>query len=122
MAINQKEIDLAYRCADLYHNHDASEFEISQKLDISRPKVSRLLALARDLGIITISIKPPELFNQIELERSLTAQYHLQNVLIGIPKDNTDASIQSAIASRFLEAFQNLLKPDIRIGIGVGST
>ena len=120
--MKRDEVILSYRCADLYYRQDISQLEIAQTLGISRPKVSRLLALARELGIVTISIKPPELFNQTDLEKRLAEKYELNQVLIGISKDGNDSSIQKAIGSRFVGEFPRFLKKDIKIGIGLGST
>jgi DNA-binding transcriptional regulator LsrR (DeoR family) len=120
--MKKDEVVLSYRCADLYYRHDISQQEIANTLGISRPKVSRLLAMARELGIVTISLKPPELFNQTDLEKRLAEKYGLNHVLIGISKDNNDLSIQKAIGSRLVREFPRFLKKDIKIGIGLGST
>ena len=118
--MKKDEVVLSYRCADLYYRHDISQQEIANTLGISRPKVSRLLAMARELGIVTISLKPPELFNQTDLEKRLAEKYGLNHVLIGISKDNNDLSIQKAIGSRLVREFPRFLKKDIKIGIGLG--
>ncbi len=120
--MKKDEVVLSYRCADLYYRQDISQLEIAHTLGISRPKVSRLLALARELGIVTISLKPPELFNQTDLEKRLAEKYGLNNVLIGISKDTSDSSILKAIGSRLVGEFPIFLKKDIKIGIGLGST
>lgn len=120
--MKQDDVILAYRCVDLYYRQDISQLEIAKAIGISRPKVSRLLALARELGMVTISIKPPELFNQRDLEKRLSEKYGLNHVFIGIAEDSSDSSIQKAIGASFVKEFPGFLKNDIKIGIGLGST
>lgn len=45
----------------LYYEKHASQQDIAERLGVSRPTVSRLLARARDLGIVRIEIVPPRL-------------------------------------------------------------
>jgi DNA-binding transcriptional regulator LsrR (DeoR family) len=42
--------------ADLYYTYNMHQHEIAEKLDISRPWVSRLLKRAEELGIVRIEI------------------------------------------------------------------
>jgi DNA-binding transcriptional regulator LsrR (DeoR family) len=51
--------DLLVTAAVLYYDHNEPQQSIARRLDVSRPTVSRLLARARDLGIVRISIVPP---------------------------------------------------------------
>lgn len=50
------ESDLARRAARLYYDDNKTQDEIGEILDITRWKVGRLLALAREVGIVSISI------------------------------------------------------------------
>lgn len=45
--------------AKLYYEHQLSQQEISKKLGVSRPTVSRLLKQARETGIVKIEIIDP---------------------------------------------------------------
>ncbi|MEN9739750.1 MAG: deoxyribose-phosphate aldolase [Actinomycetota bacterium] len=54
------ESDLARRAARLYYDGNKTQDEIGEILDITRWKVGRLLSLARDSGIVTISIADTE--------------------------------------------------------------
>ncbi|MEY4397103.1 MAG: deoxyribose-phosphate aldolase [Actinomycetota bacterium] len=54
------ESDLARRAARLYYDDNKTQDEIGEILDITRWKVGRLLSLARDSGIVTISIADTE--------------------------------------------------------------
>lgn len=54
------ESDLARRAARLYYDDNKTQDEIGEILDITRWKVGRLLSLARDTGIVSISISDAE--------------------------------------------------------------
>ena len=47
---------LMVRVCDLYYNQGISQQQIAKDLNLSRPTVSRVLALAREQGIVKISI------------------------------------------------------------------
>jgi DNA-binding transcriptional regulator LsrR (DeoR family) len=51
--------DLLVTAAVLYYNQNRSQDQIARELGVSRPTVSRLLARAREAGIVRIEIVPP---------------------------------------------------------------
>jgi DNA-binding transcriptional regulator LsrR (DeoR family) len=51
--------DLLVTAAVLYYEQDESQQDIARRLQVSRPTVSRLLARARQLGIVRIDVVPP---------------------------------------------------------------
>jgi DNA-binding transcriptional regulator LsrR (DeoR family) len=117
-----EDLGLAYRCSDLYYRGSRSQAAIAEALGISRPRVSRLLAAALELGIVTITVKQPELFDQASLERALVERYGLKRALVGVPEENSPPAIRRAIGVKFQENALSLLFPNARIGIGIGST
>ncbi|MBD8586021.1 MarR family transcriptional regulator [Frigoribacterium sp. CFBP 8766] len=52
-------LDVVYQAARMYYLEDATQVEIAQRLDVSRPTVSRLIAEARRLGLVHISVTDP---------------------------------------------------------------
>jgi deoxyribonucleoside regulator len=120
--MKSEEVNLAYQCANLYYRKGSSEAEIARVLGISRPKVSRLLSLALRIGLVTITVKPPDLFDQTALEARLAKDYGLRRVIIGTPEENTEQAIRRSIGVRFEECLAEYLKPNIRLGIGTGTT
>jgi len=120
--MKEEDLALAYRCADLYYRSSRSQVEIAEALGISRPRVSRLLAAAQEVGIVTITIRPPEMFNQAGLERTLTERFGLRRALVGVPEENSQAAIRRAIGAKFQENVLSFLFPKARVGVGIGST
>jgi DNA-binding transcriptional regulator LsrR (DeoR family) len=67
--------------ARLYHMDGLSQTEIADLIGVSRPKVSRLLTRARELGIVRIWVDEYDPRNR-ELEEELKAHFQLNNVII----------------------------------------
>jgi DNA-binding transcriptional regulator LsrR (DeoR family) len=57
--ITDQDTELLMTAAVMYYEQSASQQEIAHRLGVSRPTVSRLLARARELGIVRIEIVPP---------------------------------------------------------------
>ena len=64
---------LVYEAARLYYLEDATQAEIARRIGTSRPTVSRLLAAARDSGIVEVRVRDPEQGAAADLERQLVA-------------------------------------------------
>ena len=62
---------LMVRVCDLYYNQGISQQQIAKDLNLSRPTVSRVLALAKEQGIVKISISNVNAVEHWELERRI---------------------------------------------------
>lgn len=74
-----------YEAARLYWNEDATQAEIAEALGTSRPTVSRLLAEAREAGIVHIEIRKPSATGLSALARELTRCLGIRSVRITPP-------------------------------------
>ncbi|MDR1899263.1 MAG: hypothetical protein LBQ55_04570 [Treponema sp.] len=72
---------LVIKTCKLYYEENLSQKEISQKLLVSRPQISRMLAYARDAGLVTIRLNNPYA-EENRLEDELAKEYGLRMVLI----------------------------------------
>ncbi|PPG10168.1 DNA-binding transcriptional regulator [Rathayibacter sp. AY1F4] len=52
-------LDVVFQAARMYYVEDATQVEIASRLDVSRPTVSRLIAEARRLGLVRITVVDP---------------------------------------------------------------
>ncbi|MEE9572044.1 MAG: helix-turn-helix domain-containing protein, partial [Candidatus Neomarinimicrobiota bacterium] len=77
--------------AKLYYDHQLSQLEISKKLGVSRPTVSRLLQQARNTGIVKIEITDPSDVGT-QLESALVDKFDLKKVIV-VPNDTDDTKI-----------------------------
>ncbi|MQA10626.1 MAG: sugar-binding transcriptional regulator [Pseudonocardiaceae bacterium] len=73
-----RDQDLLVRAARLYYQENRSQQEIANALEVSRSNVSRMLAAARDRGIVEVRINDPT-GRELELERELTEAYGLRD-------------------------------------------
>src|SRR5260370_17274376 len=74
-------VDLQVRAAWLYYVEGLTQLQISRVMDTSRAKVIRLLASARDSGIVRIRIEG-EGSEQIALERALIDRSRLHQAVV----------------------------------------
>ncbi len=117
-----KDLRLVNKVCRMYYDQNLSEDLISGRLHLSRPKISRLLKYAREIGMVKISVvSPPGIHT--DLEGNLEAKYGLQEAIV---VDVGDLSSREALtreigaaAARHLQ--ETLQEGDI-IGISWGTT
>ncbi|MBC7724700.1 MAG: sugar-binding transcriptional regulator [Burkholderiaceae bacterium] len=111
---------LLVRVAELYYDGNKTQDEIGAILGITRWKVGRLLAQARDEGIVRIEIVHPRA-RRAGLERALTERFGLADaVVVPSPSDAVDVRPRvSQAAADYLTA----LRPVPRVlGVSWGRT
>lgn len=103
----------------MYYEHHYNQMTIAQKLNLSRPYVSKLLQEANTMGIVKITIHDP-LSYESSLERRIRLDYGLQRVFITpcVPGEDTVDQVASS-AARYLNS---IIKNGDIIGISNGST
>jgi DNA-binding transcriptional regulator LsrR (DeoR family) len=75
-----------------------TQTEIASRLDLSPPKVNRLIRQARDLGYISFVIRTP--YQQLfDLEARLKAVFGLQEAIVIPATGNTSSSLLSALGT-----------------------
>lgn len=90
MQINEEEHRLLYRIAQAYYGDGRTQQEIAASFGLSRPKVSRLLQQARDVGVVSITLVPPSA-GLSGLERELEARYDLAEASLVTVSDPSDS-------------------------------
>ena len=115
------KIDLLVQTARLYYELDYSQQMIAERLNISRPYVSKLINQAKLTGIVEIKINDP---NETEssLEKRLRQTFDLQRVFV-IPTLNGMGGITleklANVAAKFLN---NIISDNDIIGVVWGDT
>lgn len=105
----------------LYYDHQLSQLEISRKLGVSRPTISRLLQQARDIGIVKIEISDPSEVGT-QLEKALSNKYGLKKVLV-VPNDTDDYKvIQKRLGRASATLLDQLVSEGTIFGISWGTT
>ncbi len=86
---------LAVRAAELYYEENKTQDEVGAILHVTRWKVGRLLAQAREEGIVRIEIVHPRA-RKLGLERDLIARFGLADAVV-VPAPDVEADLQSAV-------------------------
>jgi len=104
-----------------YYVENLTQAQIAHRLGISRPKVSRLLADARDKGIVKVFITDLE-ENMGQMEDKLLSLFNLRKAKI-VPVPPTDQSLAFQITCKEAAKYiTDLIEDDDRIGVGWGGT
>lgn len=114
------EEQLATRAAWLYFVAGLTQAQIGKKLGLNRTRVNRLLAQARDLGLVQINITG-RLAECVALEEQLKKQYSLDEAVV-VPTPPDQALIPQVIASAAGAALAQRLKDGMSVGVGWGRT
>lgn len=75
------DIELMIKVAEMYYLDDIPQREIAQKLNLSRPKVSRLLKAARECNLVSIKINYPQPVRS-DIEKTFESIFGLKEAVI----------------------------------------
>lgn len=113
------KLPLVVNAARLYYENGFSQGEIAKQLNISRSYVSKLLAMAKEENIVTVTIKDP-LQVESRTEQAIRSFFQLRRVIITPSKvgENSLASLCD-MAAKYLDM---ILKNGDSIIVGWGRT
>lgn len=118
------DIEVIVQVAELYYEMGQTQQEIADKLNYSRPMISKLLSNAHDLGIVEISVKNPNTEAKelaMEMEGIFSTEDRPFRAIV-VPSSTQDELTKSRVyeaAANYLE--ENLSDNEI-VGIGRGSS
>lgn len=113
--------ELIVKIAKMYYEHDFSQQAISERFNLSRPYISKLLIEAKKRGIVQIKIFDPfEAETSIEFE--IRNKFNLKKAIV-IPSPsrsvNSDLHRLAIAAAKFIDT---ILADDDIIGVAWGAT
>jgi DNA-binding transcriptional regulator LsrR (DeoR family) len=114
------EEQLATRAAWLYFVAGLTQAQIGKQLGLNRTRVNRLLAQARDQGLVQINITG-RLANCVALEEQLKKRFGLDDATV-VPTPPDQALIPQVIATAAGAALTERLKDGMSVGVGWGRT
>jgi DNA-binding transcriptional regulator LsrR (DeoR family) len=125
MTLHRHDTDDLVQAAWLYHVGQMSQEEVSRRLGISRFKVLRMLAEARDMGLVRVSLEH-ETSGTLALADRLVARFGLTEVQVapmpgGITDEETARRAVGLVAAGFLARIGRSEGP-LAIGVGWGRT
>jgi DNA-binding transcriptional regulator LsrR (DeoR family) len=115
-----RDEQLATRAAWLYFVAGLTQAQIGKKLGINRIRVNRLLAHAREQGMVQIRITG-RLADCIELENRIKDRFGLEQVTI-VPTPPDPALVRHVIGAAAGSALAERLKDGMSVGVGWGRT
>jgi DNA-binding transcriptional regulator LsrR (DeoR family) len=104
----------------LYYVEGMTQEQIARFMNISRAKVIRLLASARDNGIVRIRIED-RASEQIALERQLVAAFGLADAIV-VPAPADEADITTVVGHAAGTYLTDQVKDGMSVGVGWGAT
>jgi DNA-binding transcriptional regulator LsrR (DeoR family) len=110
----------ATRAAWLYYVEGLTQDQIARRLGLNRIRVNRILAQARESGIVQIRING-RLAECVALEARLVDRFGLSRAIV-VPTPEDPELIPQAIAVEAGYALSESIRPDTSVGIGWGRT
>jgi DNA-binding transcriptional regulator LsrR (DeoR family) len=113
---------LLQKVSRLYYDNDKTQHEISNLLNISRPKVSRLLKQAREFGIVKIRISAVPGIHT-ELETAIENKYGIDEVcIVEVSDPYSQLTVSREIGMAGVDYFTRVVNKTSKIGISWGTT
>ncbi len=119
----KEDLNLFYAVAVMYYEDGLNQEEISKRMNLSRPVISRILSKAQECGIVKISVKKPEPIENLSglLEQALRLKRVYVAPNAGIAKDCSEARVNT-ISDYASQVVISELRNSKNIGVGWGST
>lgn len=97
--------DVLVKAARLYYLEDRSQGEVAKALGLSRSSVSRILAAAREQGVVEIRIHAPGVLSRVtELEDALRRLFGIESaVIVARPHTRSPIDVVAEAAARLFE-------------------
>ncbi|WP_157468936.1 sugar-binding transcriptional regulator [Deinococcus murrayi] len=120
--VTDDQAALAVRVARLYYHQGLTTGAIARELQLSRPKVSRLLTLARRTGLVEIRIHDPQAHPQ-SLEAQLRERYpFLRPQVVSVPAGSSEDAWMERVAIAAASLLDSVLRPGQTVGLAWGNT
>ncbi len=122
MVLSSEKHRLLYRIAQSYYLDGFTQQQIARRFGLSRPKISRLLQLGRDAGVININLAPPP-SGMADLERELEKKYGLEEaIVVSVSNPQNLASVARELGPATAECLVRSIHGDEIVGITWGTT
>lgn len=112
--------DLKVRVAWLYYVEGLTQEQIARQLDIGRMRVIRILAAARDEGIVRIRIEARS-SGQVALERRLMSRYSLSDAVV-VPSPSEEGNLAAVIGHAAGTWLSDAVRDEMSVAVGWGET
>ncbi|WP_163102864.1 sugar-binding transcriptional regulator [Peribacillus alkalitolerans] len=117
----QEKWDKVIEAAKLYYLLDYNQNDIAGILGVSRPTVSRMLKMAKEEGIVQITIRDNGT-NSEEQAKAIQEKYGLKKVIVTTIPQYQDLTIKSHLGQSAAEYLNSIVKDGDIIGVTWGTT
>jgi len=114
-----EKINLMINIAKLYYEDNYNQNMIAEKLDLSRPYVSRLLNMAKEAGLVTVEVHVPQDYES-HLESQVRERFGLLKAII-VPL-SINSNIINRIGVEAAKYLNSIIKSNDIISVCWGST
>lgn len=118
--IDDEEMHLLLRIANLYYENNLTQDQIGKKLGYSRVSIHRFLDRAVKLGLVQFMIHDPG-ENFINLENQLIIKFNLRDVVV-VPDPYEKVSLYTQLGRGAAKWLEKKLQPGTRVGLGLSRT
>lgn len=117
----QERLRLLAKIVHLHYVDEVSQKEIAERLRLSRPTVSRMIAEAHEQGLVRITIIYPRT-SAVELERQLEEQFQLPQAIVVRGESDSLGTIGTQVAEAAADYLLRVLGPNDVLGVSTGTT
>lgn len=118
---SQEKKRLLVKVSTMYYMDGLNQQEISERLGISRPQISRMLAAAKSEGIVQISIRNPYSEEQT-YERAIAETFGIHDVIVVHVPGGDRQAIDLHVARAAAALLESAIKDRDVVGIMAGRT
>ncbi len=111
----------ALRAAQLYYVQELTMEAIARDLGVSRSTVSRLLSLAKRIGLVKIELNPPR-GRATSLVKELESSYGVRAHVVPTDGSLSEAEVLERVAAHGAHVVQPLISSGMTVGLAWGST
>lgn len=120
LQVHDPEEQLATRAAWLYFIGNSTQAQIAKKLGLTRLRVNRLLAYAREQGLVQIQVTG-RLAGCVSLEHQLVTRYGLKEAIV-VPAPADAREVRPMLAAAAAQYLSLHLHDNMSVGVGWGRT
>lgn len=111
----------AHLAASMYYEQGLTMSAVARRLEVSRSSVSRLLAHARDAGIVTISVSPPQRESGTVAEE-FKELFGVNAVIVPTLEVDSPVSRLNTVTAVAARRLTEMMQPDMTLGVAWGNT
>ena len=120
LPVVDRDQQIATRAAWLYYIEGQTQEQIARHLGINRIRINRILAAARDSGLVQIRVTTPEA-GCVALERELCERFDIAEAVV-VPSPIDPENVRRLVAAAGGALLSDRVTDDLSVGVGWGRT